>query len=196
MLDSQDQVKQHGPFWAEGLWSFKIGFSIGYKTEQSNLRLLKTLKAKLMEEGRFVGSDCPRLFTPWRGCEWRPWCHRAWCPCATGHHGLEGHSWVTDTGSGDPIPVFASFLGFAEVFPSLDKKENLVRTEVESSTLPCTSMSLVPQGCSAVCFRCQNLCRKWQCSRGQGRTRWVPFCWAVVLSGLLSPLSFSPRISR
>lgn len=59
---------------------------------------------------------------------------------------------MTDIGSGDPILVFDYFLSFAEVFPSLHKEENLVRTGAESSTLPCTPMSPVPLGCSAACF--------------------------------------------
>lgn len=43
-LDYQDLVEQHGPFWAEGFWSFEIGLSIDSNTEQSNLWLQKTLR--------------------------------------------------------------------------------------------------------------------------------------------------------
>lgn len=93
------------------------------------------------------------------------WYRRAWCPSATGCHRLEGHSWVTDIGSGDPIPAFAKFLSFAEIFPSLDKEESLVRTEAESSSLPWTPMSLVPQGCSAAC--CPMLKSVWEVTAQQ-----------------------------
>lgn len=77
---------------------------------------------------------------------------QGWCPYATGHHGLEGHSWVTDIHSGDFLPVFAYFLSFAEFFPSLEQTGKSCEDRSRKQHPPLHPMSLVPQECSAACF--------------------------------------------
>lgn len=92
MLDYQEQLKQPGPCPAERFWSSEICLDIGYKSEQTNLRLQKTCRDNWGRRGRFVSSDWSRPFGPGKGSAPRPWCHRAWWHHARGHHGLEGLS--------------------------------------------------------------------------------------------------------